>query len=336
MTLVSFDLPLIWAGLIAFAVFAYVVLDGFDLGVALLFPFLRKDDERATAMAAIAPVWDGNETWLVLGGGGLLAAFPAAYGIILNALYVPVTAMLLGLVFRGVAFEFRARSKRRKWLWDSAFFGGSLVAALSQGAILAGLLQKPVVRDGAFAGGPLDWATPFAALVAVALVMGYALLGASWLVIKTDATLQARARGLAEGALGLTLAFIGAVSLATPFLDEGYFARWFQMPGLIFSVAVPALLGVAAYQCRKGARGGHGLRAYLAAIVIFGLCYAGIGISIAPEIVPGSLSIEAAAAPTKSLRFLLVGAVILIPIILTYTAFAFWVFRGKADSRSHY
>ncbi|MCB1389381.1 MAG: cytochrome d ubiquinol oxidase subunit II [Rhodobacteraceae bacterium] len=330
------DLPHVWAALIAFAVFAYVVLDGFDLGIGMLFPLLRDGEERATAQASIAPVWDGNETWLVMGGGGLLAAFPAAYGIVLNALYVPVTAMLLGLVFRGVAFEFRVRSRRRKWLWDIAFSGGSLVAALSQGAILAGLLQKPRVVDGAFAGGPFDWATPFAALVAVALVAGYALLGATWLVLKTEGALQERARRLAQAALALTLAFIGLVSLATPFLDDGYFDRWFHMPGLVFSVLVPGLLALAAWRCWIDAQAGSGLRAYAAAIAVFALCYAGIGISIAPQIVPGSLTIAEAAAPAISLRFLLVGALVLIPLILAYTGFAFWVFRGKVDRDSHY
>ena len=184
------DLPFIWAGLIAFAVLAYVLFDGFDLGIGILFPFLKTEQERDLAMNSVAPVWDGNETWLVLGGGGLMAAFPLAFAVVMPALYAPMMAMLLGLVFRGVAFEFRWRTERGKFLWDWAFAGGSAVAALAQGIALGALVQGIPVANRAYAGGWWDWLTWFSLLTGVALVVGYALLGAGWLILKTTGELQ--------------------------------------------------------------------------------------------------------------------------------------------------
>jgi cytochrome d ubiquinol oxidase subunit II len=323
------DLAFIWAGLIAFAVFAYVVLDGFDLGVGILFPALRGRDERDLAMNTIAPVWDGNETWLVLGGGGLFAVFPLAYAVIMPALYAPIIAMLLGLIFRGVAFEFIHRTKRMRWFWEWGFFVGSTVAALAQGVALGALVQGIEVEGRAYAGGWWDWLTPFSILTGLALVVGYALLGATWLVMKTEGAIQARARRAAWGAGAGTLTLIGAVSLWTPFLNPVYLDRWFGWPTVLLSVVMPALVAGAAWLLVQGLRQGRDTQPFLASLAIFGLCFAGIGVSFYPYMAPPSLTIAEAAAPDSSLWFLLAGAGALIPIILAYTAYAYWVFRGK-------
>lgn len=330
-------LPDIWAAILAFAVLTYVVLDGFDLGVGILFPFLGSDDERTRAMNSVAPVWDGNETWLVMGGGGLLAVFPLAYGVILNALYVPIIVMLLALAFRGVAFEFRGKTQRWRPLWDKAFFGGSLVATLAQGAVLGGLLRGPEVTGRAFTGGPLDWVGPFSLGTALALVAGYVMLGAAWLVLKTSGELYDRARRIGQVALLATLGFIGLASIATPFLHPEYFRRWFVWPGITLSAVVPLLLLGAGIGYWRGIRSDRGLLAYLSGIAIFVLCFAGLGISIFPYIVPMSITIREAATSASSQGFILVGAVIFLPIILGYTAYAYYVFRGKVTEHGdHY
>jgi cytochrome d ubiquinol oxidase subunit II len=330
------DLAFVWAALIAFAVLAYVVLDGFDLGVGILFPLLEGEAAKDLAMNTVAPVWDGNETWLVLGGGGLLAVFPLAYAVVMPALYAPLIAMLLALVFRGVAFEFRWRTRRGKFLWDFAFFGGSLVAALAQGVALGALVQGIEVAGRAYAGGRWDWLTPFSLLTGVALVAGYALLGATWLVMKTDGYVRLRATRFAWIAGAGTLALIGLVSLITPLLDPGYLARWFDRPNVFFTVWVPMLLLAAAYVFVRGLREGRDRWPFLAALAMFVLSFAGLGISFYPFIVPHSLTIWQAAAPDASLGFLLVGAAVLVPMILAYTAYAYWVFRGKVRPGAGY
>ncbi len=324
-----FDLAFVWAGLIAFAVLTYVVLDGFDLGIGILFPTGRSRDDRDVMMNAVAPVWDGNETWLVLGGGGLFAVFPLAYAVVMPALYMPITLMLLALVFRGVAFEFRWRTERWKGVWDAAFFGGSTLAALCQGIALGALVQGIEVQGRAYAGGWWDWLTPFSVLTGVALVAGYALLGATWLVLKTEGPLQSRMRGYAFRLGIVTLAFIGAVSLLTPFQDPVYFQRWFNLPGSLYTFAVPVLMLGTTWLLYSGLRRQYDLQPFLAALGMFVLSFIGIGISFYPMMVPPGLTIAEAAAPDESLGFALVGALILIPIILTYTAYAYWVFRGK-------
>src|SRR5688500_142224 len=240
------DLTIVWALLIAFAVAAYVVMDGFDLGIGILFPAFRVGRERDQAMNAIAPVWDGNETWLVLGGGGLLAAFPLASAIILPALYAPPTAMLLGLVFRGVRFEFRWRDAGHRRWWDAGFCLGAVVATFAQGVTLGALLQGIQVEGRSYAGGWWDWLTPFSLLAGASLITGYALLGASWLIWKTSGPLQADARRFARRLAPALLAAIGAVSLATPFVEPQYFERWFDFPGLIVAVPMPVLVAGAA------------------------------------------------------------------------------------------
>jgi len=329
-------LAFVWAGLIAFAVLAYIVLDGFDLGVGILFPFVKGEKQRDLMMNSVAPIWDGNETWLVLGGGGLLAVFPLAYATILPALYAPIIAMLLGLIFRGVAFEFRWRTVRGKFLWDWAFAGGSTIAAFAQGIALGALVQGIRVENRTYAGGWWDWLTWFSILTGVALVVGYALLGATWLIMKTEDDVQARARKLAWPAALVTLALIGLVSLVTPFLKPEYLSRWFGFPTMIFSLIVPILVLGCAWILLKGLNEGHEHRPFFAAQGIFLLCYAGLGISFYPYMVPTSVTIWDAAAPDASLGFLLVGAAVLIPIILAYTIFAYWVFRGKVHAEGGY
>jgi cytochrome d ubiquinol oxidase subunit II len=323
------DLAFIWAGLIAFAVFAYVVLDGFDLGVGILLPALKGRDERDLAMNTIAPVWDGNETWLVLGGGGLFAVFPLAYSVIMPALYAPIIAMLLGLIFRGVAFEFIHRTVRMRWFWEWGFFVGSTVAALAQGVALGALVQGIDVENRAYAGGWWDWLTPFSVLTGIALVVGYALLGATWLVMKTEGRIQSHARRIAWGAGAGTLGLIGVVSLWTPFLSPIYLDRWFGWPTIALSLIMPALVAFAAWQLVQGLRRELDARPFLASLSIFALCFAGIGVSFYPYMAPPALTIAEAAAPDASLEFLLVGAGVLIPVILIYTGYAYWVFRGK-------
>jgi len=332
----EFDLAFIWAGLIAFAVLTYVILDGFDLGLGILFPLAKSHGERDLMMNSVAPVWDGNETWLVLGGGGLFAVFPLAYAVIMPALYMPIMLMLLALVFRGVSFEYRWRAQRYKWVWDLTFFGGSFVAALCQGIALGALVQGIEVEGRAYAGGWFDWLSPFSILCGLAVVVGYALLGACWLVMKTEGDIHDHMRRLARP-LGLaTLALIGVVSLWTPFLDPVYFSRWFNLPGSLWTFCVPALMAALVWLLFSGLKRGSDRQPFLAALGIFTACFIGLGISFYPMMVPPSLSIWAVAAPDKSLSFALVGAVVLIPLILGYTAYAYWVFRGKMDPDEGY
>ena len=334
----EFDLPLIWAGIIAFAVLAYVALDGFDLGVGIMFPFVsEKTDHRDMMMNSVAPIWDGNETWLVLGGGGLFAVFPLAYAVVMPALYAPIIAMLLGLIFRGVAFEFRWRAslKNRIW-WDRSFAFGSILATFAQGVCLGAVIQGIHVVDRSYAGGSFDWLSPFSLLTGVALIVGYVLLGSTWLVMKTEGDLQTIARKFAQRSGILILILIGAVSLATPFLHPDYFARWFEGPSLIFSILVPVFLAICAGILFIGLRRHQEIRPFLAAHGIFILCYIGIGITFYPYMVPPSLTIWAAAAPEKSLLFLLVGTLVLVPMILAYTIHSYWVFRGKVDTSGGY
>jgi cytochrome d ubiquinol oxidase subunit II len=331
-----FDLAFIWAGLIAFAVLVYVILDGFDLGIGILYPFARSEKDRDLMMNSVAPVWDGNETWLVLGGGGLFAVFPLAYAIIMPALYIPITIMLLALVFRGVSFEYRWRTVRWKGFWNYAFFGGSIVAAFTQGIALGALVQGIEVSNRAYAGGWFDWLTPFSILTGFALVVGYALLGATWIVLKTEGDLNVQMRRYAWWLGAGTLGLIGIVSLITPFLDPIYFERWFNLPGSLVSMVVPAVMLVLVWAFFTSLNDGKDLQPFLSALGFFVVSFVGIGISFYPMMVPPSLTIWQVAAPDSSLAFALVGAVILIPIILAYTAYAYWVFRGKMDPAEGY
>lgn len=331
-----FDLAFIWAGLIAIAILAYVILDGFDLGIGILFPFLKGVRNRDQAMNTVAPVWDGNETWLVLGGGGLFAVFPLAYAVILPALYAPIIAMLIGLVFRGVAFEFRWRTNRWKTAWDMSFFFGSLTAALSQGIILGALIQGIEISGRAYAGGWWDWLTPFSMMCGVALVVGYALLGASWLILKTDNRLNSRAYDLAWP-LTITMAIVMAiVSLWTPFLDPKFMTRWFSAPSIYYVSIVPVLTFGLFVGLVLSLNAKRDNMPFMLTLGLFLASYCGLGISIYPYMVPPSITIWQAAAPDESLQFLLVGAVVLLPIIIGYTAYSYWVFRGKTRSGEGY
>jgi len=331
-------LPVIWAGVIAFAVLAYVLLDGFDLGVGILFAAERRDEDRDVMVNSIAPVWDGNETWLILGGGGLFAVFPLAYAVILPALYPAIIAMLLALVFRGVSFEFRFRAEtpRGRLWWDRAFFAGSTMAAFCQGLVLGGLLQGIRVEDRVYAGGWWDWLTGFTILCGIAVVARYALQGACWLIWRCEGLLQRRARRHARALAVATLGFIVVVSLWTPMLNPVFSQRWFGWPGIVVTSPVPILVALVAWLFWRALSRQYDVTPLLCAQAWFVLCYAGLGISLWPLIVPPGITIWDAAAPASSQGFLLVGAVVLIPIILAYTGYSYWVFRGKVRPGMHY
>lgn len=332
-----FDIPTVWAFIIAFAVFAYVVMDGFDLGLGMLFPLFSEKEERDVIMNSVAPVWDGNETWLVLGGGGLMAAFPLAYAVLMPALYTPMIAMLIGLIFRGVAFEFRWRSQSEgRNRWDAAFAGGSLIAALSQGIALGAILQGVPVEGRGYGGGWWDWLTPFSLLTGAALIAGYSLLGATWLILKTQGGLRERAYRLGWPLLIATLIAIVAVSLATPFLEAEYWRRWFAWPNIVLTAPVPLAVAGVAVALSRSLAARRDTPPFFLTLTLFALCYAGLGISMWPYIVPRSITIWEAAAPANSQAFMLVGVAIMIPVILAYTGWAYWVFRGKVDPDAGY
>ncbi|MFP4126302.1 MAG: cytochrome d ubiquinol oxidase subunit II [Alphaproteobacteria bacterium] len=330
------DLALIWAFLIAFAVLAYVVLDGFDLGIGILFPWFRPAHERDLLSASIAPVWDGNETWLILGGGGVMAAFPLAYAILMPAFYAPLIVMLLGLIFRGVAFEFRHRSQRWQTWWDLGFWLGSTAAAFCQGLALGTWIQGIEVAERSYGGGWFDWLTPFSVAIGAALVCGYALLGCGWLIMKTTGPVQERAFRLAKPFFALLVAGIVGVSIWSPFHHAAIAERWFSWPNPALLSPVPLLVAALAWRAWRGLARREERSPFLCALGLFVLSFAGLGISFYPVIVPFELTIHDAAAPDSSLVFLLVGAGILLPIILAYTGYAYWVFRGKTDVTEGY
>jgi cytochrome bd ubiquinol oxidase subunit II len=329
-------LPVIWAAVIGTAVALYVILDGFDLGTGILFPFARTERERDQMMNSIAPFWDGNETWLVLGGGGLWVAFPRAYAVVMPALYLPVIVMLLALVFRGVSFEFRAVAIASKKYWNFAFAAGSTLAGFCQGLILGGLIQGIKVENGVFAGGPFDWATPFACLCGLGVVTGYALLGATWLAMKTEGEVAERARLQAKALLIGVLAFMGVVSIWTPLAFERIAARWFSTPNIYLLWPVPLLTAFTALMAWRWLDARRDVLPFLAAIALFLLGYLGLVISSYPYLVPPVLTIWQAAAAPASQLFMLIGTLILLPIILGYIVFVYWVFRGKVREGEGY
>lgn len=326
------DLPVIWAAIIGFGVFMYVMLDGFDLGIGLIFPFFDREGERQVMLNTVAPVWDGNETWMVLGGACLYAVFPLAYSILLPATYLPIVAMLCGLIFRGVAFEIRAKARRTQHLWDLAFIAGSGVATFAQGVILGTLLQGVEVRDGRYAGGPFDWFSPFNLFTGLGLLVTYATLGCGWLLMKTEGELQRRMAVLMRPltvALGVT---IGIVSIWTTLGQEAVATRWFTLPDFLFFLPVPVLVIACLVGILVQLRRGNDRAPFLLTLAILFLGYSGLIISIFPNIVPPSVDIWTASAPRSSQIFMLVGAAIVIPIILAYTSLAYWVFRGKVKA----
>ena len=332
----AIDVATLWAFIIAFAVFVYVVMDGFDLGLGMLFPLFPAKADRDVMMNSVAPVWDGNETWLVLGGGGLMAAFPLAYAVLMPALYTPMIVMLLGLVFRGVAFEFRWRTRRERNLWDIAFAGGSLLATMAQGVALGAILQGVHVEGRRYGGGWWDWLTPFSLLTGLALVAGYGLLGATWLVMKTEGELREKAYRLSWWLLFAMLGAIGAVSIATPFLDVEYARRWLAWPNVILTAPVPVAVAVVTILLLRSLDRKQDYRPFFLSLTLFALSYAGLGISMWPYIVPRSLTIWQASAPENSQIFMIYGVAVLVPVILIYTGWAYWVFRGKVTSESGY
>ena len=329
-------LALLWAVVLGMSVLLYVILDGFDLGVGILFPWGRDARERDVMMSSIAPMWDGNETWLVLFGGGLMAAFPKAYATLMSALYVPVIFMLFALIFRGVAFEFRFKAGRSRGVWDMAFTFGSVMAAFFQGVLLGAFIQGLEMEGGRYTGGAMGWLTPFSLMTGFALVCGYALLGACWLVMKTEDDLQRWAFRAAQVLLFIVLAWIATVSLFTPLVYPEVARRWFTLPNLLVLSPVPLLtlgLGVALLWSLRQGREKSPL---ILTCLLFSLGYFGIGISLWPYIVPRHLTLWQTAAPPESQAFLLVGTLCLLPVILGYTAWNYWVFRGKTSVHDSY
>ncbi|AZL69387.1 MULTISPECIES: cytochrome d ubiquinol oxidase subunit II [Pseudomonas] len=331
------DLPLIWAVIIIFGVMMYVVMDGFDLGIGMLFPFVKDERDRDVMMNTVAPVWDGNETWLILGGAALFGAFPLAYAVVLEALYLPLILMLIGLIFRGVAFEFRFKAKpAKRHLWDKAFIWGSLVATFSQGVALGAFIEGIKVVERKYAGGALDWLTPFSLFCGLGLVVAYTLLGCTWLVMKTEGPLQQRMHDVARPLALVLLVVIAVVSLWTPLAYPQIAARWFSMPNLFWFMPVPILVLVTFYGLlRAVARNAHYTPFLLTLALIF-LGYSGLGVSLWPNIIPPSISIWEAAAPPQSQGFMLVGTLFILPIILGYTFWSYYVFRGKVTHEDGY
>lgn len=340
------DLPLIWAALIAVAVLLYVMLDGFDLGLGVLFPFARSKEDRDVMMNTVAPVWDGNETWLVLGGGGLLAAFPLAYSVLMPALYLPVLLMLAGLILRGVAFEFRFRARRRgRKFWTQMFAVGSIMTALAQGLILGGFIQGVTVADHRFAGGSFDWLTPYTLLVAAGIVAGYALLGGAWLMMKTTDNLHGDAKRWTLISAAAVAVLLAAVSLATLFVHPRIARQWglevgpgltVDWPALAPLLAIPALgLAGLALVVLTARRGSHRWP-FIGALTVFLSGYLGLAVSFMPTIVPYDIGFREAAAPDNALGLMLVGTAAILPLVLGYTAWVYWVFRGKVTPETGY
>ena len=336
------DLPLIWVVIIAFSLMMYVVMDGFDLGIGILFPFVPQTTDRDIMVNTVAPVWDGNETWLVLGGAGLFAAFPFAYSVLLSALFIPIVLMLMGLILRGVAFEFRFKAdEAHRPFWDFAFAGGSYGAAFFQGAALGAFITGFVVTGPSYGGGALDWLSPFSVFTGVGVIVAYALLGGTWLTMKTEGALQGRMIGYARFILPVLLLGIGIVSVWTPLAHGAIASRWFTVPNIFYFAPVPILVLATAFQMMRLLSGGSagkvpGTGPFLLALFLLFLGYSGLAISLWPNIIPPSVSFRAAAAPAQSQGFVLVGALLIIPIILAYTGWAYYVFRGKVTGSEGY
>ena len=330
------DLVPIWAAILALAVFMYVLLDGFDLGVGMLFAFRTDKHERDLMVGSVSPVWDFNETWLILGGGGLMAVFPLAFAILMPAMYFPILIMLLGLLFRGVAFEFREVTGARRGLWDRGFFWGSLVATFAQGIILGNFILGFQVRGREFVGTSWDWLRPFPLLTGLGLVFGYSLQGATWLYLKTEGDLQQWSRRAARVCLVGVLAFIVLISVATPLTDERIAARWLSWPQLLWFSPVPILTAALAWYLWRSLERGLETVPFFCSMGLFFLAFTGLVISLWPYIIPPSVTLWDAAAPPKSQGFLLIGTMFLLPVILLYVAWSYWVFRGKVRDHHGY
>ena len=323
------DLSLIWVVIIAIGVLIYVVLDGFDLGIGILFPFLKGQDERDVMMNTVAPVWDGNETWMVLGGAALYAAFPLVYATVLSALYMPIILMVIALIFRGVAFEFRFKANKSKHWWDKAFIGGSILASFFQGVILGAYIQGIKVENARYAGGGLDWLTGFSLFTGLGVVVLYAALGCTWLIFKTEKDIQNKMYELMPKLIVVLFVIFGCVSIYTPLAHPEIAERWFNHELLVYFSPVPILValftGLALRSCKKRQE----LSPFIYTLALVFLAYTGFIISLWPYIIPPSITIWEAASPQSSQLFTLIGALILIPIILMYTGLSYWVFRDK-------
>ncbi|MBP0611246.1 MULTISPECIES: cytochrome d ubiquinol oxidase subunit II [Burkholderia] len=323
------DLPVVWAAIIGLGVFIYVMLDGFDLGIGLLFPFFDAKAERQVMLDTVAPVWDGNETFLVLGGAGLYGAFPVVYSTLLPANYLPLVLMLVGLIFRGAAFELRAKATRTQHMWDLAFIGGSALAAFCQGIVLGSLLQGIKIENNQFAGGPFDWLSPFSMMCGIGVLVTYATLGCGWLILKVDGELQRKMRLLMKPLTGVLLAVMGVVSLWTVIRLPAVAHRWFGSGNLGWFLPVPILVVACVWGIFYAVKRAHEATPFLLTLALVFLGYTGLVISIWPNIVPPSLSIWDASSSHSSQLFALVGTVIVLPIILVYNAMQYRVFRGK-------
>jgi cytochrome d ubiquinol oxidase subunit II len=331
------DLPLVWYALIGTAIFLYVLLDGFDLGIGILFPFAPSEKCQDRMMGSIAPFWDGNETWLVLGGGGLFAAFPLAYAILMPAFYIPVILMLLGLILRGVSFEFRFKARKRsKKYWGYIFHFGSLVATLTQGMILGAFVQGVSVTGRSFSGGPFDWLNAFSVMTGIALVAGYALLGSAWLIMKTEDVTQKWAQKCTGYLFGHVAFFMGLVSLCMPLMDARIKALWFSLPNFIYLGIMPVSCSILFVVLWRDLHRNNEYRPFFLIQGIFLMNYIGIGVSTWPLLVPDSITFRQAAAAPESQSLLLVGAVIMLPVVLAYTGYSYWVFRGKSSDETTY
>lgn len=329
-------LTIIWTGIIAFGVFMYVLMDGFDLGIGILFPFAADEDSRDVMMNTVAPVWDFNETWLILGGAGLFAAFPLAYAVILPALYLPILAMLIALIFRGVAFEFRFKARTSRYLWNWSFFGGSLLATFSQGVILGAFIEGIRVEGRDFVGGPLDWLSPFSLTTGAALCVGYALLGSTWLLWRTSGDIQDWAFRLARPLMLGLVGFIVVISIWTPLQHDAIAQRWFSMPNILILSPVPVLTAALAFGLWRAVLSRNEVQPFLMSMGLFLLSYLGLAISLWPLLIPPNITIWQAASPPETQIFLLVGMAFLIPTILIYTVYSYWVFRGKVEKGGGY
>ena len=343
-----FDVTFVWAIIIFFGVMMYVIMDGFDLGIGMLYPLVPEREHRDVMMNTVAPIWDGNETWLVLGGAGLFAAFPLAYSVILSALYLPLIFMLLGLIFRGVAFEFRFKAHdHERHIWDKAFIGGSVVAAFFQGVALGAYIDGIKMTGHAFSGGTFDWLTPFPLFTGLGVMVAYTLLGCCWLIWKTEGALQKRMIDLGFPLVWVILGFIGVISVWTPLTHAAIAARWFTLPNIFWFSPVPLLVLLTMFLFIKALKeikrhedvahaSINDLAPFIYALCLIFLGYIGLAISLWPFIIPPTISIWAAAAPRESQVFILWGTLIIIPLILAYTGWAYYVFRGKVRAEDGY
>jgi cytochrome bd ubiquinol oxidase subunit II len=328
------DLVIIWAALVGLVMILYVVLDGISLGVGLLFPTARDEAEKDALMASIAPVWDANQTWLVFGGGAIFASFPLLYGVLSSALYIPLVTFLAGLIFRGVAFEFRANARRKEG-WNQAFFWGSLVAVLSQGLTLGGILTGIAVDRGQFAGGALDWLNPFSVMVGVALIPGYVMLGASYLLVKTVGPVQDRAFVQVRGAGLAVLGFMAIVTVWTPIHYPLVMTNWFSAPRLYFVWIFPLFGVFSFFQLLRSLRSRREIAPLVWSISLFLSGYLGLATSLYPYAIPPTVTIWEAASQRETLMFVLWGAVIVLPVVLAYLIYSFAVFRGKVGEEQY-